>query len=510
MSSKQLKGGIILSYISMFANMIIQLVYTPVMIRLLGQSEYGLYTLVGSVVSYLSLFSLGFTGAYLRYYSFHAEKGDKQGEKQLNGMFLSLFLCMGVIALICGITLAQFTPQIFGDKLTYNELKRTKILMEILVVNIALSFPASIFDSIISAHEQFIFQRLITLLGTVFNPIICLPLLLMGYESIAVVAVTTLITILKLITSVVFGIKKLHIAFAFNGFDFKLLREIAGFSFFIFINMIIDQVNWSIDKFILGRVSGTKEVAVYGVATQFNTIFTSMASTISSVFAPRVNKIVANSRSDTNDLLSNLLVKVGRLQYMIIVYIGIGFVFCGRTFITWWAGAEYQRSYYVALLLILPLILVLPHNLGIEIRRAKNKHRIVSIIMLVTTVMNLLISIPLAKRWGAIGSAAGTFLSIISNLLIIDLYYIRAVGLDMVRLFKNIGKISLVILVPVLFGIIGIRFDDLKYCFGWAAIYSVLYWFFMYRYGMNNEEKNYFIRPLQKICKMIRSNKDAR
>ena len=59
----QLKSGVILSYISTGFNMIIQLVYTPVMIQLLGQSEYGLYTLVGSVVSYLSLFSLGFNGS---------------------------------------------------------------------------------------------------------------------------------------------------------------------------------------------------------------------------------------------------------------------------------------------------------------------------------------------------------------------------------------------------------------------------------------------------------------
>lgn len=69
LSSNQLKIGIVLSYVSTGINMLIQLLYTPVMIHLLGQSEYGLYTLVGSFVSYLSLFSLGFTGAYLRFYS---------------------------------------------------------------------------------------------------------------------------------------------------------------------------------------------------------------------------------------------------------------------------------------------------------------------------------------------------------------------------------------------------------------------------------------------------------
>ena len=72
----QLKLGVVLSYSAMALNMVVQLIYTPIMIRLLGQSEYGLYTLVGSVVSYLSLFSLGFTGAYLRFYSRYEQNHD--------------------------------------------------------------------------------------------------------------------------------------------------------------------------------------------------------------------------------------------------------------------------------------------------------------------------------------------------------------------------------------------------------------------------------------------------
>ena len=100
--SDQLKLGAILSYVSTGLNMAVQLLYTPLMIRLLGQSEYGLYTLVGSVVSYLSLFSLGFTGAYLRFYSQRRAKNDEEGIARLNGMFLTVFCVMSLAALVCG------------------------------------------------------------------------------------------------------------------------------------------------------------------------------------------------------------------------------------------------------------------------------------------------------------------------------------------------------------------------------------------------------------------------
>ena len=50
MKTNQLKIGVMLSYVSIIAQNIISIVYTPVMLRLLGQSEYGLYQLVYLVV----------------------------------------------------------------------------------------------------------------------------------------------------------------------------------------------------------------------------------------------------------------------------------------------------------------------------------------------------------------------------------------------------------------------------------------------------------------------------
>lgn len=87
-NERQIRIGAALSYVSIIVNLGIQLIYTPLMLRLLGQSEYGLYTLVTNVVSYLSLFSLGFTGAYLRYYSQAKLNDDKREVYRLNGMFL--------------------------------------------------------------------------------------------------------------------------------------------------------------------------------------------------------------------------------------------------------------------------------------------------------------------------------------------------------------------------------------------------------------------------------------
>ena len=505
MNSRQLKIGVILSYASTALHMILSLVYTPVMLRLLGQSEYGLYTLVSSVVSYLSLFSLGFSGAYLRFYSRRNAAGDTEGVAKLNGMFITIFMVMACAAFGCGMVLVQFPRQVFGSNLTQSELKTAQILMVILVTNVAVSLPGSVLNSIVSAHERFLFQRIVSLAGTLCSPLLTLPLLLMGYGSVAMVSVSTFITVATLAVNLTYCRRVLHVRFAFKGFDFAVLREIASFSFFLFLNMIIDQVNWSVDKFILGHVSGTAAVAVYGVGSGINTLFIGFSTAISSVFAPRVNRIAAENGPDMHRQFTELMTRVGRIQYLVLMLIASGFVIFGKFFITdIYSSAEYVDAYPVAMLLILPAFIPLIQNIGIEIQRALNKHQFRSLIYFCMAVGNTLISIPLAKAYGAVGSALGTAVSlVVANGLVINIYYQKGMGLNMGYFWKSILSLSKGMVIPALVGVFimkGVTFDRLLPYFLMIAAYTAVYCSSMWLFGMNGEEKQLVLKPVRALA----------
>ena len=141
----QRKAGVILSYAGQFAKIFISIIYTPVMLRLLGQSEYGLYQLVYSVVSYLSLLSLGFSSSYMRFYSRYKAQKDEDGVARLNGMFLLIFASLSVVCILCGCVMLGNIRAIFGSGLTDSEYATAKVLMVLLVVNLALTFPNSVF-----------------------------------------------------------------------------------------------------------------------------------------------------------------------------------------------------------------------------------------------------------------------------------------------------------------------------------------------------------------------------
>ena len=75
----------------MFIGVVISLLYTPIMLDLLGDSEYGLYNTVSSTISILSLLSLGFNSGYIRYYSKYKKANDTDSIWKLNGLFLIIF-----------------------------------------------------------------------------------------------------------------------------------------------------------------------------------------------------------------------------------------------------------------------------------------------------------------------------------------------------------------------------------------------------------------------------------
>ena len=222
--------------------------------------------------------------------------------------------------------------------------------MALLVVNIAASFPASVFFSYITAKERFLFQRLVGMLRTVLNPIVMLPLLLMGYGSIALVLVTLILTAISDAVSIWYCVKKLRMRITFGRFDFGLLRDMAGFSFFIFLNEIIkpDPTGRWIRR--CWASSAARRRRRFTAWARRSTSITWRCPRRSPACSPR--RSTASSRGGGDEQLTRLFTRVGRIQFMLLMLVLTGFIFVGMPFIQAWGGAEYAPAYWVALLLI--------------------------------------------------------------------------------------------------------------------------------------------------------------
>ena len=486
----QKKAGVLLSYAQTVLSTVLSLVYTPVMLRLLGRSEYGLYTLVSNFISNLSLMSFGLGSAYVRFYARAEAKDGEDGVAHINGMFMTIFLVIGALSLLVGGVLVANVHNIFAAKLTPAEIETARVLMALLVVNIAISFPLSVFTSYVTANERFFFQRVIAMLRTVLNPIMMLPLLLMGFGSVALVLVTIALSVVSDVFNVWYCMKRLNMRIDMSGFDFGLLREMGSFSFFIFLNTIVNQINWSVDTTLLGILRGTADTAVYGVGMQMYNYYMTLSTAISGVFIPQINRLVAKEQDSE---LTALFTSVGRVQFMLLMLVLTGFLFVGAPFLDAWGGGEYDGSYAIALLLMATTTVPLIQNMGIEIQRAKNMHQFRSKVYLSMALCNVLISIPLGMRFGGFGCALGTaFSMIIGNGFVMNIYYHRRIGLNMGYFWREILRIVPSMLPPVLLGLIAVRMHAFTGYGGvllFAAPYALVFFAFVYRFAMNGDER---------------------
>jgi O-antigen/teichoic acid export membrane protein len=253
----QKKTGVLLSYAAQAAHILTSLLYVPIMLRTLGQSEYGLYQLASATISNLNILTLGFNSAYIRFYSRYRSEDDEEGIARLNGMFITIFSVLSLICLACGSFIVINARTVLGDELTDGELEKAKILMLILVVSMSVTFITSVFQSQVSAYEKFVWLKGLDLIGYIVSPCISLPLLIMGFGSVGLVSVTLFVNIFICVCNLFYAFFKLKIRYSFRHFDWKLFREMSAFTFYVFINIIVEQINWSIDKFLLGRMKGT-------------------------------------------------------------------------------------------------------------------------------------------------------------------------------------------------------------------------------------------------------------
>lgn len=501
------KLGILLQYLQMGLSVVVSFIYTPIMLCILGAAEYGLYNLSNSIISYLSLFSLGFGASYIRFYSGYKSRNDTEGIKNLNGLFLTVFVCIGAVAFLCGVLISNNVSVLLNETYSAQDKELGKVLMLVMAFNLAWSFPASVFTSYITAQEKFVFQKLVNMIKTVVGPFLTLPLLLLGYGSVGMVTVTTIVTLGADCLNILYCLKKINMEFGFGKFDFKLLRQIAAFSIFIAINQVIDQINWATDKVILGKICSGTAVAYYSIGAQINTYFTQFSTAISSVYIPQIHRIETShlSEDEKNGKNTEIFTKVGRMQFIILSLILTGFMLFGQYFISIWAGKDYGSSYYVALLLMTPAIVPLIQNIGIEIQRAKNKHQFRSLVYLIMAFINVSLSIELAKKWGEIGAAFGTTLSlIVANGLTMNVFYHKVIGIDVLYFWKRILKLLPSIVAPCLLFAGILHFHAVTTMAGFLAgiiCYIAIYLASVYLGGMDAAEKSLVKGVINRMCR---------
>ena len=497
----QRKVGAALSYVTIGLQNVVGLLYTPYLLRMLGKSEFGLYSLVTSVIAYLTLLDFGFGNAVTRYTAKYKAEGNIEKQYSLFGMFTIVYIIIAVIASILGISLSLNINDFFETSMTQEEISRAQIMIFLLVGNLALTFVFSIYKAILDAYEQFVFVRTLNVLRIVFNTLIMLILLQFGYKAVALTVLITVLNFIILILNFIYCFSKLKIKVKFKGIEWFRLKEIGSYSFLIFLSSCIDNVYWTSGQFILGMYHGAKVVAVYAIAIQLVNMYRHFTSAIADVFFPKIVTLTIQKNSEKE--VSDIFIKISRIQYLIISLILSGFIVFGKEFILLWAGNGYEMAYIVSLIFFVSLVPTQTQHLGLIICRARNHLKFRTYVHFFIALLSLFAQVICSKYYGMLGNAfAIGFALLLMGGLVLNIYYAKYEEIDIPFFWKNFIKLSVIptgLVAAFLFFKQFVVVDSWANLFGGIVFFCTLFVFLSYTFMLNNYEKKLLKRPLTQI-----------
>lgn len=491
MLMNQRKLGVLLGYLNIGLNTVLGLAYVPIMLHYIGKNEYGIYQLIGSLIAYFTVMDFGLTPAVVRFYTKYKLQQDELAMENLLAGVLRVYTVIALLMAAAGCVVYYYMPQLFADTMTAAEILLAQRLFLLLLFNIMASISTMCFRAVMEANQKFVVIKGLETLQFLLQPLLVICLLHVWPSSLTMALVMTSLNVFLICLRIYYCFAKLKIRIRYHYFDRVLLSEFKRLALSVFVVSLIDQVFYKTNQFILGVVSGTEAVAVYAIAAMIYSNYMNLSTAISGVFFPHVVELI--SKNSPVHVLSDLFIKVGRLQFFVLALVTSGFVVFGREFINIWAGASFADAYVMVLLIILPMSFDLVQNLGLSIMMAKNKYDFRAKLYFVMGIVNLVLSYYLAQRYGGIGCAFAMGLVLtVGNGLVINCYHKIVNRLDIGRFWCELAGCALPVII-------------LTACAVWAdgllaggggvlflfklAVYVVFYAFAVYKFAFNDYER---------------------
>lgn len=486
----QLKKGALLSYITIFLTNAVGLVLTPFIIKSLGDAEYGLYMLIGAFVGYISVLDFGLNNTIVRFVAKYRAQEDKQREENFLATTMYIYAFISLVIGIIGIVLYFNLDTIFAGSLTDAELVKAKVMFIILIFNMVITLPGGAFTAICSGYEYFVFPRTINIVRYVVRSALVVGLLLWDGDAISLVVLDTIMNIAVISFNGYYVFKKLNVKFKLHFFELPLVKEIFSYSVWVFVFAMVGQFQWQAGQVILGVMTNTNLVAIYAVGILLGSYYGAFSTAISGVFLPRATKMtVANA---TGEQLTEMMVRIGRISFLILLFILGGFILFGKQFIFLWVGKNYLDAWLVALIVMLAYTTPLVQAFGNLILEAKGLFSFKAIIYISFIGIGTLIGAFMVSGFGILGMIISTSIGWLISIAIMNVYYHKFIGLNIPTFFRNLfSKIIPAFAVIMFFGyfinqIPGQNWFNFAFK---AVLYTVVYILLMYILGMRLSEK---------------------
>ncbi len=508
----QLKKGAFLNYTTIILTNVIGLLMTPFILNHLGKAEYGIYLTIGALVGTISLLDFGLNNTIVRFVAKYKAEKDKIGQENFLSTVMILYIIISSLVVLSGIIFYGYIDTYF-TKMNPEEIEIAKTIFIIFIFNLAIGLPGGALTGICYGCEEFVFPKTLNIIRYLLRSATIVAVLFSGGKAIALVIVDSIFNVLIILITGYYVFNKLSVRFKLHKLSKKFVKQILGYSFWIFVFALVSMFQWQAGHWVLGRISPPGILSVYGIGIVLGTYYGAFSTAISSVFLPRATKMSVDNVS--GEELTDMMIKIGRLSFIVLMFILTAFTLFGRQFVFLWVGGELGeegsfQSWIIALMIMVAYTLPLVQGFGNSILEAKSKLRFKAILYLSFMILGTILGAVLASKYEAIGMMAGSVIAWIIVQNVMNFYYHKKIGLNIIRFFKELFNKTIFVIILAL----GLGFViNLIPGIGWlnfiikAVIYSIVFCTIAYNIGLIDFEKDLVkktISPLFKLIKLTR------
>lgn len=489
---KSRSRGLLLSYGYFILNTIIGVFMSAFIVRTVGKTDHGVYQSVTAFIAYLTLLEFGTGTIMARNISLCKKDGTDDGDinKSISTIWL-LTIFLAVLIILVSFGFWHSMDKIYANSMTVSQIALGKRLFVFAVCNLIFGFITSTLNGLLLGYECYTIGKILSIIKLLLRTTLVIIALSIKADILLVALIDFLMALSVMVITLLFCIFKLKAKLVFRYFDKQVFKTITPLALAMLLQTLVNTANGSVDKFCISIMLSPEDVSIYAISMTIFSMFSSIATIPITMFMPQIAKNIKSGVSGRE--LTGTLIQPCRLNVLITGVVAFGFACVGQQFFEIIYDVEYRESWIYAIIIILPMFINMTNGVIVNVLDVLNKRHVRSYILMITTFLNIVFTIFGIKYIGMIGAAIATAISLTGQVILLNIYYKKKIGIDVGYLFVESYRgllLPLVVACAIAWIVKGLFRNVLLQFFiagmAFVIIFSVLYILF----GLNECEKN--------------------
>lgn len=402
---KMMLKNTVTNYVVLGMKMLTAILVTRIIYLGLGEQYYGYWSLLWTIFGYSLLLDFGFGKTVQKYTAEAQATGDFERYSKIITTVIGSYLLMALILVAVTFCTMFFIEDLFSLKT--GEPGYYRLVFMIFGIGIAVVFPTGVFPEILVGLKRLDIRNY-TLIFNILCELTGIYLIFKLGGSLLALAIFS--AVINLVTNFIMAFFVFHfipkLRIIPGHFSFKNFRHIADFSFFAYLVTMANMVIFKTDRMVLGIMVGMTGVAIYQLGTRLSDILQFLTTQFQENLSPVAASLYKAGDMDT---LKEVMLSSVRITAFLSTCAFVIFYLMARPILYVWLKVTDPEPMQVAdIMMVSVYIMVVFRSSPNHFLLMSGHHRLIAIVAIIESIVNLGLSIFLVRKMGVIGVAIGT------------------------------------------------------------------------------------------------------